>query len=57
MARQVVTMIHDCEKSVPPQNDDCLFVLDIAKCFKVKIHALNWAPSMELVLEEVMTEI
>nr|AAF06143.1 pheromone binding protein [Yponomeuta cagnagella] len=57
MAKQLVSMIHECEKTHEGVVDDCGRVLEMAKCFKTKIHELKWAPSMEVVLEEVMTEI
>nr|AWV50436.1 pheromone binding protein 1 [Conopomorpha sinensis] len=57
MAQQLVTMIHDCEKNHVSIADDCSRVLEISKCFRTKIHELKWAPSMEVVLEEVMTEM
>ncbi|XP_068620685.1 general odorant-binding protein 1-like [Battus philenor] len=57
MAKQLVTMIHDCEKSNDGVADDCDRVLEITKCFRTKIHELKWAPSMEIILEEIMTEI
>nr|AHZ89398.1 pheromone-binding protein 2 [Grapholita molesta] len=56
LAKQLVAMIHDCEKQ-NSDADDCIRTLGIAKCFRTKIHGLKWAPSMETVLEEVMTEV
>ncbi|XP_063374913.1 general odorant-binding protein 1-like [Cydia amplana] len=56
LAKQLVTMIHECEKA-NTEADDCIRALEIAKCFRTKIHGLKWAPSMETVLEEVMTEV
>nr|AEO91540.1 pheromone binding protein 2 [Leguminivora glycinivorella] len=56
LAKQLVTMIHECEKQ-NTEADDCIRTLNIAKCFRTKIHGLKWAPSMETVLEEVMTEV
>nr|AKA27976.1 pheromone binding protein 2 [Atrijuglans hetaohei] len=57
LAKQLIDMIHECEKVHEGIQDDCVKVLEIAKCFRTKIHDLKWAPSMETVLEEVMTEI
>ncbi|XP_049877435.1 general odorant-binding protein 1-like [Pectinophora gossypiella] len=57
MAKQLVTMIHDCENVHADIADDCKKTLEIAKCFRTKIHGLKWAPTMEVVLEEVMTEV
>ncbi|XP_053614541.1 pheromone-binding protein [Plodia interpunctella] len=57
MAKQLVDLIHGCEKSVPANDDACLVVLSIANCFKKEIHKLNWAPNMDLVVGEVLAEV
>ncbi|CAK1584135.1 unnamed protein product [Parnassius mnemosyne] len=57
LAKQLVTMIHECEKANEGGDDDCQRMLEIAKCFRTKIHELKWAPSMEVILEEIMTEV
>ncbi|XP_059047164.1 general odorant-binding protein 1-like [Achroia grisella] len=57
MATQLVNILHDCEKQYPPQDDVCLRSLAVAKCFRTKIHSLKWAPSMEELLAEIMTEM
>ncbi|XP_060805542.1 general odorant-binding protein 1 [Amyelois transitella] len=56
LAKQLVTMIHDCEKQYADNSDHCARTLDVAKCFRTKIHGLKWAPDMEVVLEEIMAE-
>ncbi|CAG4989301.1 unnamed protein product [Colias eurytheme] len=57
MAKQIVTMIHECENTHADNNDDCNKTLEIAKCFKTKIHELKWAPSMETIIEEILTDL
>lgn len=57
MAKQLVEMLHECEKSQTSIADDCLKTLEISKCFRTKIHDLKWAPSMEEIIEELMTEV
>nr|BAG71422.1 pheromone binding protein [Plutella xylostella] len=57
MAGQLVGMIHECEKAAPDNPDACLKVLDIANCFKKKIHELKWAPSMDVVVAEVLADV
>lgn len=57
MAKQLVSMIHECEKANEGGDDDCKRVLEVAKCFRTKIHELKWAPSMEVILDEIMTEL
>lgn len=57
MARQLVAILRECETAHEAVVDDCARVLEMAKCFKTRIHDLKWAPSMEVILEEVMTEI
>nr|AEZ52490.1 pheromone binding protein [Orthaga achatina] len=57
MAKQLVDLIHGCEKSAEPDKDACVTALNIAKCFKVEIHKLNWAPSMDLIVGEMLAEV
>lgn len=57
MAKQLVDVLHQCEKSAPENEDACLKVLDIAKCFKSEIHKLDWAPDMDLILGEILAEV
>lgn len=58
MAKQLVQMIHSCTESTPDVADDpCMKTLNVAKCFKAKIHDLNWAPPMELIIGEVLAEV
>ncbi|XP_045778006.1 general odorant-binding protein 1-like [Maniola jurtina] len=57
LAQQLVTMLHECEKSYSDISDGCMKTLEISKCFRTKIHNLKWAPSMEEILEELMTEV
>nr|ALS03850.1 pheromone-binding protein 4 [Ectropis obliqua] len=56
MAQQLIDIIHNCENSTPQNEDGCLMVLAVAKCFKVEIHKLNWTPSMDMVVGEVLAE-
>ncbi|KAJ0174382.1 hypothetical protein K1T71_010528 [Dendrolimus kikuchii] len=56
-AAQIVTIIHDCEKASMDEGDLCTRVMKVAKCFKVKMHDLKWAPSIEIILEEVMISV
>ncbi|XP_034835171.1 general odorant-binding protein 1-like [Maniola hyperantus] len=57
VAHQLVTMLHECEKTHIAVSDSCMKTLEISKCFRTKIHGLKWAPSMEEILEELMTEV
>ncbi|XP_041984865.1 general odorant-binding protein 1-like [Aricia agestis] len=57
-AKQLVTMLHECDKNPnAPSDDDCMRALEVSKCFKTKIHELKWAPSMEEIIEEIMTDV
>ncbi|CAB3244421.1 unnamed protein product [Arctia plantaginis] len=56
-AKQIVTILHECESSPSTEDDPCLRALEISKCFRSRIHELKWAPNMEVVLEEVMTGV
>nr|AFD34183.1 pheromone binding protein 2 [Argyresthia conjugella] len=57
MSSQLVQIVHGCEKQFEAVDDDCLRVLEIAKCFRTNIHQLDWAPTMDVIIEEVLTEI
>ncbi|KAJ2948746.1 hypothetical protein O0L34_g8007 [Tuta absoluta] len=56
MAKQLVGLFHDCEKSTPTIEDDCIKVLAVTKCFKDGINKLNWTPNMDLVIGEILAE-
>ncbi|KAJ8717552.1 hypothetical protein PYW07_005482 [Mythimna separata] len=55
LAKQLVGLIHECETTHAGVEDACSRTLEVAKCFRTKIHELKWAPSMEVVMEEIMT--
>uniref|UniRef100_A0A097BVQ0 Pheromone-binding protein 3 n=1 Tax=Spodoptera litura TaxID=69820 RepID=A0A097BVQ0_SPOLT len=57
VASQIVQIIHDCEKKHERDDDECLRVLEVAKCFRTGIHELNWQPNVEVIVSEVLTEI
>lgn len=50
-------IIHDCEKKFERDDDECLRVLEVAKCFRTGIHELDWQPNVEVIMSEVFTEI
>ncbi|CAD0202890.1 unnamed protein product [Chrysodeixis includens] len=56
-AKQLVTIIHDCEKANEALDEACSRALEVSKCFKTKIHELNWAPSFEVMMQEVMSAV
>nr|ALJ93809.1 pheromone-binding protein 2 [Athetis dissimilis] len=57
-AKQLVDMIHSCSQSTPDAAEDpCMKALHVASCFKAKIHDLKWAPSIELIMGEVLAEV
>uniref|UniRef100_A0A2A4K016 Pheromone binding protein 2 n=1 Tax=Heliothis virescens TaxID=7102 RepID=A0A2A4K016_HELVI len=55
LAKQLVGLIHACETQHQAIEDHCSRTLEVAKCFRTKIHELKWAPSMEVIMEEIMT--
>nr|AEX58642.1 pheromone binding protein 2 [Sesamia inferens] len=58
MAKQLVGLIHGCMEAIrEPADDPCMRALNVAKCFKAKIHELNWAPSLDLIVGEVLAEV
>lgn len=56
-AKQLVSIFRECESAPTTEDDPCLRALEFSKCFRSRIHELKWAPSMEVVLEEVMTGV
>nr|AGJ83349.1 pheromone binding protein 1 [Dendrolimus kikuchii] len=56
MATKLVDIIHTCQNSIS-ESDDCLRVMGIANCFKKEVHKLDWAPSADLVTQELMAII
>nr|AAC05701.2 pheromone binding protein 2 precursor [Mamestra brassicae] len=58
MAKQLVDLIHGCTQSTPDvAADPCMKALNVAMCSKTKVHELNWAPSVELIVGEVLAEV
>ncbi|KAF9412802.1 hypothetical protein HW555_008805 [Spodoptera exigua] len=57
VASKIVQIIHDCEKKHERDDDECLRVLEVAKCFRTGIHDLDWQPKVEVIVSEVLTEI
>nr|AEQ30020.1 pheromone binding protein 3 [Sesamia inferens] len=57
VAGKIVDIIHDCEKKFERDDDECLRVLEVAKCFRTGIHELDWQPKVEVIMSEVFTEI
>nr|6VQ5_A Chain A, Pheromome Binding Protein [Epiphyas postvittana]6VQ5_B Chain B, Pheromome Binding Protein [Epiphyas postvittana] len=57
VAAKLVAILHECEKTHDAIEDQCMKALEIAKCFRTNIHELNWAPKMDVVITEVLTEV
>ncbi|KAJ8717551.1 hypothetical protein PYW07_005481 [Mythimna separata] len=57
VASKIVTIIHDCEKKFERDDDECLRVLEVAKCFRSGIHELDWQPKVEVIVTEVLTDM
>nr|AWT50453.1 pheromone-binding protein 3 [Carposina sasakii] len=56
-AKQLVSMIHSCEENQEALEDQCLRALEVAKCFRTRIHELDWTPKMDVLVTEVLTDI
>nr|QRF70941.1 pheromone binding protein [Semiothisa cinerearia] len=54
LAQKLVDMVHSCEQASAAIEEKCARALDTVKCFRTKIHGLKWAPSMRVIMEEVM---
>nr|AFM36757.1 pheromone-binding protein 2 [Agrotis ipsilon] len=57
VAKQLVAILYECETKHAAVEDECGMALEIAKCFRTKMHELKWAPSMEVAMEEIMTAV
>ncbi|XP_023936564.2 pheromone-binding protein-like [Bicyclus anynana] len=57
MASKLVSVVHECEQKHDAEEDPCLRALEIAKCFREVMHEMNWAPRMDIIISEVLTEI
>ncbi|GBP25926.1 Pheromone-binding protein [Eumeta japonica] len=51
-AQQLIDIVHNCEKQTSGGDDPCATMVEVAKCFRIKIHELKWVPSMEILLDE-----
>ncbi|CAG9795998.1 unnamed protein product [Diatraea saccharalis] len=56
-ATQLEDMVQTCHQNVSEMTDDCLRVLELAKCIREGIHQVNWQPNVEVVIEEVLAEV
>nr|BAF63878.1 pheromone binding protein [Ascotis selenaria cretacea] len=57
LAKQLVGLVHECEQASASVEERCARALETTKCFRGKIHGLKWAPSMRVVMEEVMADM
>ena len=57
MAKELVTTVHECEQKHEMEEDPCLRALEIAKCFRGAMHEINWAPKVDVVITEILTEV
>nr|URZ86305.1 pheromone binding protein 1.1 [Grapholita funebrana] len=57
LAADLVTIIHECGNNLPALEDQCMVVLEWAKCFKKEIHKRDLAPPMDVVVGEVLAEV
>nr|ALC76549.1 pheromone binding protein 5 [Conogethes punctiferalis] len=56
MATAIVKVIHTCEEQFTSNPDHCARVMEVSKCFRDEIHRLKWAPSIELLIGEMLGE-
>ncbi|XP_046969967.1 pheromone-binding protein-like [Vanessa cardui] len=57
MATKLVTTVHECEQRHEVEEDPCVRALEVAKCFKDAMHQIDWAPKIDVIITEVLTEI
>lgn len=56
LARQMVSLIHGCEKQFDHEEDHCWRILHVAECFKHACVASGVAPTMEIMMTEFIME-
>nr|AZT78912.2 odorant-binding protein [Dioryctria abietella] len=57
VAGKLVTLLHECEKQSDSIEDDCMRILEIAKCFRTDVRKLDWAPKVDVIISEVLSDI
>ncbi|CAH0401088.1 unnamed protein product [Chilo suppressalis] len=55
-ATQLEEMVHICQHKVGEMADECLRVLEMAKCIRGNLTQINWNPNMEVAVEEIVAE-
>nr|BBB15990.1 pheromone binding protein-D [Ostrinia latipennis] len=53
-ATEIVGLLHECEQQFITITDDCSRALEVARCFQAHMQRLQWAPSMEVMVEEIL---
>nr|AOE47732.1 odorant binding protein OBP5 [Ips acuminatus] len=57
MAKQLLDIAHSCEKVITIVADDpCQTMLNLAMCFKAEIHKLDWAPTLDVAVGELLAD-
>ncbi|KAJ8717545.1 hypothetical protein PYW07_005475 [Mythimna separata] len=56
LARQMVSLIHGCEKQFDHEEDHCWRILHVAECFKQACVQHGVAPTMEMMMTEFIME-
>ncbi|GBP25924.1 Pheromone-binding protein [Eumeta japonica] len=55
-AKHLLGLLHACDKEIPESSSQCTRTMLVAKCFKKEIHDLDWAPSVEVILAEILAD-
>nr|CAJ2313466.1 Pheromone-binding protein [Metisa plana] len=55
-AKQLVSLVHECDTEHKDVSGECTRMVMVSKCFKAKIHDLDWAPSVEIILAEILAD-
>ncbi|CAG9795997.1 unnamed protein product [Diatraea saccharalis] len=56
-AKKLITLIQGCESQNEGNSDHCHRIREIAKCYHGHMHDLKWAPSMEVIIAELMADM
>ncbi|CAK1584143.1 unnamed protein product [Parnassius mnemosyne] len=56
LSKQMIEIIHSCEKVHDAEPDHCWRILRVAECFKASCQERNIAPTMEMLMAELIME-
>ncbi|KAL0820785.1 hypothetical protein ABMA28_006604 [Loxostege sticticalis] len=56
-AKQIMTIVHECEEKFATNEDHCARAMEVSRCFRDHMHRLQWAPSVDVLVGEILVEM